>query len=325
MNLKQHIGLFEGFGGFSIAARACGYSTAAWVEIEPFCQTILSYWFPEAKGFGDIRNVDFKPYANSVRLLTAGFPCQPFSSAGNRKGESDNRFLWPETLRAIREARPEIVLLENVTGLLTILERESYNEVECQTYDLLPESDGTKQVDRLERRVIARIIEELEKEGYSLPRYSDGTPIVLSLPACAVGAPHRRQRVWLAAYRNGSGKGATNARTDREEAQALRRQEAGNVPQSPCGNGYATRTHRPEPRPIATPTPFAVFPTEPPICGRNDGLSEVLDPIAVYCGTTPPEGGNTFEQWAKQAMHGFGNAIVPELAERIIRALDEAF
>lgn len=89
---KRHIGLYEGIGGFSLAAEKLDYETVAWCEWSTFCQRVLKYHFPNAKSFGDISTSDFSEYEGTIDLLTAGFPCQPFSVAGNRKGTEDDRY-----------------------------------------------------------------------------------------------------------------------------------------------------------------------------------------------------------------------------------------
>ena len=116
----KHIGLFEGIGGFSLAARWMGWHTLAWCEWNEDCQKILKQHFPKSKGYGDITTTDFTRYAGKIDVLTGGFPCQPFSIAGKRKGIEDDRFLWGEMLRAITEIRPRFVVAENVYGLLNI-------------------------------------------------------------------------------------------------------------------------------------------------------------------------------------------------------------
>lgn len=125
-----HIGLFEGIGGFSLAARWMGWETKAWCEWNEDCQAILKQHFPEAEGYGDITQTDFKKYAGTIDVLTGGFPCQPFSIAGKRKGKEDERYLWGEMLRAIDEIKPGYVVAENVYGLLNI-DRGRTVEVIC--------------------------------------------------------------------------------------------------------------------------------------------------------------------------------------------------
>ena len=116
----KHLGLFEGIGGFSLAARWMGWETVAWCEWNEDCQKILKQHFPNAHGYGDITTTDFKRYARRIDVLTGGFPCQPFSIAGKRQGVDDERFLWGQMLRSITEIRPRFVVAENVYGLLNI-------------------------------------------------------------------------------------------------------------------------------------------------------------------------------------------------------------
>lgn len=114
----NHLGLFEGIGGFSLAARWAGWHTVAWCEINPFGQQVLKYHFPNAKGHDDITKTDFTIYRGTVDIITGGFPCQPYSTAGKRLGKDDERHLWPQMLRAIREVQPRWVVGENVSGLV---------------------------------------------------------------------------------------------------------------------------------------------------------------------------------------------------------------
>ncbi len=116
----KHIGLFEGVGGFSLAARWMGWETVAWCEWDEDCQNVLKQHFPYATAYGDITTTDFTRHAGGIDILTGGFPCQPFSIAGKRQGVNDDRFLWGEMLRAIAEIRPRFVVAENVYGLLNI-------------------------------------------------------------------------------------------------------------------------------------------------------------------------------------------------------------
>lgn len=159
----KHLGLFEGIGGFSIAAHWMGWETSAWCEWNPFGQHVLKSLFPEAEGFSDITKTDFTKYANKIDILTGGFPCQPFSTAGKRAGTDDARYLWPEMLRAIREIRPRWVIGENVYGLVNW--------------------DGGL--------VFDTVCADLENEGFEV------WPVVL--PAAGVNAPHRRDRIWFIA------------------------------------------------------------------------------------------------------------------------------
>ena len=196
---KKHIGLFEGVGGFSLAAHWAGYETVAWCEWDKRCQQVLNYYFPTAEGFGDINESDFSKYENEIDILTAGFPCQPVSLAGQRKGTEDERWGWPQTRRVIEQVKPKWVILENVAGLLSILEQPGKVIMETKTTEFFGESYCTETVSET-KRVLGTIIAELQESGYFLPTLTDGTPIILCVPACAVNAPHRRDRVWIVAY-----------------------------------------------------------------------------------------------------------------------------
>jgi len=176
----KHIGLFEGIGGFSLAARWMGWETIAWCEWNEYCQKILKQHFKEAQGHGDITQTDFTIYRGKCNILTGGFPCQPYSLAGQRKGKEDERHLWPEMLRAIREVQPEWVVGENVPGLL------NWNG----------------------GMVLHEIKTDLENEGFEV-----FPPLVL--PACAVDADHRRDRVWIVAH----AKSSTRIHENKNEGQ----------------------------------------------------------------------------------------------------------
>ena len=112
----KHVGLFEGIGGFSLAARWMEWETVAWCEWNPFCQKVLKHHFPEAEGFGDITKTNFTKYANRVDILTGGFPCQNISIATNAKGigaDFGHSGLWREMLRAAIEIKPRYIVIEN--------------------------------------------------------------------------------------------------------------------------------------------------------------------------------------------------------------------
>lgn len=160
-----HSSLFTGIGGFDLAAEWRGYKNIFQCEIEPYCQKLLKQNFPQCELFSDIKTFDAKKYEGQITILTGGFPCQPFSVAGIRKGKEDSRFLWHEMLRIITEVKPKIVIGENVPGIISM----ALNEV-CA---------------------------DLENQGYEVQ------PIIL--PACAVNAPHRRDRVWFVAISTNNG------------------------------------------------------------------------------------------------------------------------
>ena len=162
-----HASLFSGIGGFDLAATWVGWENLFNCDVDSFCRTILKYHFPNAQQYDDIRSVDFTVWRGRVHVLTGGFPCQPFSAAGDRKGTEDSRYLWPEMLRAIREIHPDWVVGENVLGIVNW-------------------SEGL---------VFEQVCSDLEAEGYEVQ------PFIL--PACGVGAPHQRYRTWFVAYAGG--------------------------------------------------------------------------------------------------------------------------
>lgn len=188
---KVHASLFSGFGAADLAATWMGWNNAFWCEIEDFPRTVLSYWFPQSIGYGNIKETDFTPWRGKIDVLTGGFPCQPFSVAGQRKGTDDDRYLWPEMLRAIREIRPTWIIGENVNGILSMVQPSE--EVEVGSQATLFGEDNRKRVLLQQEYVVETICKDLERERYSVQ------PMLI--PACAVGAPHRRDRVWFVAHR----------------------------------------------------------------------------------------------------------------------------
>lgn len=160
----KHISLFSGIGGFDLAAEWMGWENVAHCEWNPFGQRVLKYYWPNAISYDDITKTDFTIHRGHIDILTGGFPCQPYSVAGKRKGKEDERHLWPEMLRAIREVTPRWVVGENVRGLVNWNGGLVFDEVQA----------------------------DLEAEGYEV------WPFLL--PAVGVGANHVRERIWFVAY-----------------------------------------------------------------------------------------------------------------------------
>lgn len=185
--------LFSGIGGFSLGLERAGMETVAFVEIDPYCQKVLKKHWPDVPIYSDIKTFGKDVFNETVDLVCGGFPCQPFSVAGRRKGTDDNRYLWPEMLRVIRDFKPTWVVAENVRGILSI--------------------DGGM--------VFEQVCLDLENEGYQVQ------PFVI--PACSVNAPHRRDRVWIIANRQylGREKGAWKGIQPQE--QITKGQDAGNI------------------------------------------------------------------------------------------------
>lgn len=297
----KHGSLFSGIGGFDLAAEWMGWENVFHCEWNPFGQKVLHHYWPNAEKFTDITKSDFTKYANRIDILTGGFPCQPYSSAGKRLGKEDERHLWPEMLRAIREIQPHWIVGENVRGLTNWNGGVVFDEVQS----------------------------DLEAQGYEV------TPFLL--PACAVNAPHRRDRIWFVAYSNDKGRStgfgqvqgeneeisewhndakscdtgfefATNTeqlRLEHSTKTGQIRREKINSKEERCkstlstktnGNGYKSRWQN--------------FPTVSAICDGDDGLSNRLDAI-------------TFSKWRNESIKAGGNAIVPQVVLQIFKAIQE--
>lgn len=186
----NHASLFSGIGGAEVAASMMGWQNLFHCEIQEFPRKVLQYWFPNSESYEDITKTDFTKWHGKVDVLTGGFPCQPFSLAGRRKGADDNRYLWPQMLRAIRQIHPTWVVGENVAGIKTMVESCQVTHMGRTDY-LFEENHLYREESRF---TLDKICADLEAEGYSVQ------PIVI--PACAIGAPHRRDRVWIVAHRS---------------------------------------------------------------------------------------------------------------------------
>ena len=185
-----HASLFSGIGGAELAASWLGWTNVFHCEIQEFQRKVLEYWFPNSVSYEDITKTDFSEWRGHIDVLTGGFPCQPFSVAGKRKGAEDNRYLWREMLRAIRQIQPTWIVGENVNGILSMVQPGKETKM-GRTDDLFDENFIYRKEQKF---TIETICEDLESAGYSVQ------PIVI--PACAVGAPHRRDRVWIIARLN---------------------------------------------------------------------------------------------------------------------------
>lgn len=197
-----HASLCTGIGACELAATWMGWKNLFSCEIDEFCNKVLKHHYPKATHYGNIFEQDFREWRGRVDVLTAGFPCQPFSCAGKRNGAEDDRYLWPEVLRVINEVRPTWFIGENVGGIITmVLPGEetkvgSYTDVCGESYTMY---------EKRQRYVIEQIRIDLASIGYSVQ------PVVI--PACAVGAPHRRDRVWFIAT-NTDGAGLPETRPE---------------------------------------------------------------------------------------------------------------
>ena len=244
----NHASLFSGIGGFDLAAEWMGWTNVFNCEWEDFPRQVLKHHFPNATQHEDIKDLDASDYYGRIDILTGGFPCQPYSTVGKRLGTEDDRHLWPEMLRVIRECSPRYVVGENVRGLV------GWN-------------GGV---------VFEEVCSDLEAQGYAVQ------PFVL--PAAGVNAPHRRDRVWFVAS-DTCGKRLLQPMADGELEGRQR---------------LTKRSQR---------TTWDTFPTVAPICGRNDGLPKELDGISI-------------PKWRQESIKAYGNAIVPQVALQIFKAIE---
>jgi DNA (cytosine-5)-methyltransferase 1 len=334
-----HGSFFSGIGGFDLAAEWVGWENKFHCEIEPFCQKVLNHYWPDAELFENIKTANFEKYRNKVRVISGGFPCQPYSIAGKRLGKEDDRHLWPFMLEGIRQINPDYVVGENVFGLT------SWNE----------------------GLVLEEVCLDLENEGYQVQ------PIIV--PAAGVGAPHKRDRIWIVASKNTNKNGWGSFKrkiqssfgeqwdlstgdyewlsTDDEEVGITtdtnntgdRTSERniitnGSQGSAQWGNsqlesgGYGDKRNVTDSNgerfqgseiigsigeigqrekqfpPRLLRTNWEEFPTQSPICTGDDGLPSELDGIAV-------------SKWKKQTIMASGNAIVPNIAYNIFQVIQQ--
>nr|DAX81334.1 MAG TPA: Cytosine specific methyltransferase [Caudoviricetes sp.] len=303
MNIT-HYDLFAGIGGFSLALEEVfneakiNHIFCEWAE---FPTAVLKKHWPNGTFYGDIAGLiadtDSKRHKSSVAeteatgrsdlcsgarsskeqvltILTGGFPCQPFSHAGRRKGTADDRYQWPNMFRVIQNVKPDWVIAENVRGLVTW-------------------NDGM---------VLEQVCADLESEGYEVQ------PFII--PACAVNAPHRRDRVWIIANcANPRAKGLQKREInpdDAADARRIRRKQRSSENIQPESkkperqNSHYSGWER-DWREVAAST-----------CNvrMDDGLSREVDGVSY-----------SFAKWRNESIKAYGNAIVPQVAMEIFRAI----
>ena len=180
----NHLDLFSGIGGFSLALEKVGFKTVGFCEVDPYCRLLLQKHWKGVTIHNDIKKLEAKDIKEPIDILTGGFPCQPYSVAGKQKGTDDNRYLWPDMFRVIKEVKPTFIIAENVRGIVNI-------------------QDGM---------VFETVCSDLESEGFEIQ------PFII--PAAGVGAPHKRERVWIVGYSKHNGSLTTKIRRGNKEVDA---------------------------------------------------------------------------------------------------------
>lgn len=242
----QHLDLFSGIGGFALACKWVGIETIGFVEIDKFCQKVLNKNFPGIPIIGDIKDVKENTFPRPVDLITGGFPCQPFSVAGKQRGKEDERYLWPAMLNIIKQYKPTWIVGENVAGIIDLA---------------LPE-----------------VLSDLEDAGYESQAFV--------IPACAINAPHKRDRVWITAH----SKSVNGNEYANESSREMPRQGLWGLQPGGCNLFEDANVFNINDREIL----------ESSICREDDGLPDRVD-----------------------RLKGLGNAIVPQVAYVILRAIKE--
>lgn len=311
----RHLDLFSGIGGFAIAVDTVWPgSEHVFCDNDKFCQAVLKKHWPQSKIYGDIRalradglpadtDTDGRPSDKEINanktyeqtfdateerggridILTGGFPCQPFSQAGRRKGTDDDRYLWPEMLRIIREFKPKWVIAENVRGLLTLQQGVVFEQV-CA---------------------------DLEASGYEVQ------PLII--PAVAVNAPHRRDRVWFIAHRKDERSGGRAGQESIKKGRAVRSENKGLLGYTSNSNGQRLQRMRNEQnsqgqnrlqggQKFGWDANWIEAATE--LCSLDDGLPVELDGLKLT------KAGHRNAQ-----LKAYGNAIVPQVAIEIMKAI----
>ena len=289
----KHASLFSGIGGFDLAAEWMGWTNIFNCEIDPFCRKVLNYYWPDTESYTDIKTTSFRQYEGKIDILTGGFPCQGFSYAGKRKGKDDDRYLWPYMLRTIRQVKPTWVIGENVPGIINL--------------------------------ALDTVLSDLEKEGYTCQTFN--------IPACAVNAPHRRSRIWIVAYSICNNDTRKEHRSyGKEETISQFNRKKNSSSWESCGtdknnvtsnssefrlrqrsrkyNNIGIKRKKQEQQSSrCICTNWQNFPTQPPICSRDDELSTRLFGI-------------TFPKHRNESIKAYGNAVVPALVYEIFKIIE---
>jgi len=253
-----------------------GWENVFHCEWNDFGKSVLQHYWPLSKSYTDITKTNFKEHYGTIDILTGGFPCQPYSQAGKRLGTEDDRHLWPEMLRAIQEISPSYIVGENVLGIVNWNGGLVFNEVQT----------------------------DLEAEGYEIQ------PVVL--PACSVGALHRRDRTWFVAYskHNRIRRWKQQQESEQKENTTItnsidkRLQEGCNQ----FRQEYELFINAPDDFARSSTAQLDKTKRSSGNVSKNDGIPEELDGITV-------------SKWKKESIKAYGNAIVPQVAFEIFNAI----
>jgi len=285
-----HASLFSGIGGFDLAAEWLGWDNIFHCEWNPFGQRVLAHHFPNSKSYNDITKTDFTIHRGQIDVLSGGFPCQPYSMVGKRLGKEDERHLWPEMLRTIKEVKPTWVVGENVLGIVNWGGGGVFNDVQV----------------------------DLENQGYEVQAYI--------LPACSQNAPHRRDRVFFVAYSNNNANSIDRRKIkkkngvseiNREKICSREFNGTSTIQRIDTNSNKIRFSTEMENGKLARNFGFTIsnkrdswdsFPTQSPICGGDDGLPKELDSISI-------------SKYKKESIMAYGNAIVPQVVYEIFKAI----
>ena len=277
MNKIQVLDLFSGIGGFSLGLERAGFETVAFCEIDKYCRLVLQKHWKDIKIYSDVREIKKERLEAdgipSPDVITGGFPCQPFSVAGRQKGSRDNRYLWPEMFRIIKEFKPRWIIAENVRGIINI-------------------QDGV---------VFEGVHADLESQNYETQTFI--------IPAAGVGAPHRRDRVWVV---------ANSRRTIRGE-QSSRNKES-------IGSGTSQKTERTFDRDSITGSSerekIMANSKRVYVQGQHDGSGKEQSRRGGWW-EVEPDVGRVADGLPGRVhrLKGLGNSIVPQIAEEIGKAI----
>lgn len=287
----KHISLFSGIGGFDLAATWAGYTNIVSCEINPVARRILQYYWPECYHHDDIHTLNAsiihekttEKYGDTWKsdgvIISGGFPCQPYSVAGKRQGKTDNRHLFPQMLRIIHEIKPDWIVGENVLGLVNWQKGMVFNEIES----------------------------DLEIAGYEVQSYV--------LPACGLNAPHIRNRIYIIAHRRDS-RIENKRQSGENKISKYPTITHSNIERHEKLNNTALSNQQKIWRKFSQYMPevsfsyWEQFPTQSPVCPRNDGIPSKLDGITV-------------SRWRNESIAGAGNAVVPQIPFQIFQAINE--